>query len=213
MYKVLICRSRYFDKSTSKLYYWPNSTDSSSEIVAPLLDSIVSIDGASEVTFSGFEFTETRATYLEQYEVPSGGDWSIHRGAAFFVQDSSMINISNCVFNQIGGNAVLLSNDVTDTTITHSEFVLIGDSAIATLGKTDLIFGTAPTFPNRIHITNNHIHEVGVYGKQTSCYFQALAANVTLRNNLCYNGPRAGINWNDGFAGNNLIEGNLVSNW
>ena len=106
-----------------------------------------------------------------------------------------MINISDCVFNQTGGNAVLLSNDVTDTTITHSEFVLIGDSAIATLGTTDLIFGTASTFPNRIHITNNHIHEVGVYGKQTSCYFQALAANVTLRNNLCYNGPRAGINW------------------
>ena len=47
---------------------------------------------------------------------------------------------------------------------------------------------------------------------QTSCYFQAIAANVTLRDNLCYNGPRAGINWNDGFAGNNRIEGNLVFN-
>jgi hypothetical protein len=26
------------------------------------------------------------------------------------------------------------------------------------------------------------------------------------------NGPRAGINWNDGFAGNNRVEGNLVFN-
>jgi hypothetical protein len=86
---------------------------------------------------------------------------SIHRGAAFFVQDSSGINISHCVFNQTGGNAVLLSNAVTDTSITHSEFVMIGDSAIATVGSTNLIFGTAPTFPNRIQIKNNHIREIG----------------------------------------------------
>jgi hypothetical protein len=27
---------------------------------------------------------------------------------------------------------------------------------------------------------------VQLAGKQTSCYFQALAANITLRDNLCY---------------------------
>merc|ERR1712003_545617 len=106
----------------------------------------------------------------------------------------------------------MFSNKVVNSSITDSEFVYIGDSAIATLGSTSTIFGTADTFPNDILIANNHIREIGVYGKQTSCYFQALAANVTLRNNLCYNGPRAGININDGFAGNNLMEGNLVLN-
>ena len=47
---------------------------------------------------------------------------------------------------------------------------------------------------------------IPVYGKQTSCYFQALGKNNTLKDNLCYNGPRAGINWNDGFAGGSLVE-------
>ena len=78
------------------------------------------------------------------------------------------------------------------------------------------IFATKATFPNRILISNNHIREVGIYGdlsretlvaraaaltgstlvslcvlagKQTSCYFQALAANITVTDNLCYNGP------------------------
>eukprot|EP00928_Gymnodinium_smaydae_P026730 TRINITY_DN20901_c0_g1_i1.p1 TRINITY_DN20901_c0_g1~~TRINITY_DN20901_c0_g1_i1.p1 ORF type:complete len:912 (+),score=66.56 TRINITY_DN20901_c0_g1_i1:74-2809(+) len=204
----------YYDKHAGELYFWPNTTNGEApdEIVAPLLDSIVAIDGAVGVSFSGFAFTETRATFLSQYEVPSGGDWAIHRGAAFFVQDSSRIEIKDCVFNQTGGNAVMFSNNVVNSSVTSSEFVHIGDSAIVTIGSTDTIFGTGATFPNRILIANNHIREIGIFGKQTSCYFQALAANVTLRDNLCYNGPRAGININDGFAGNNLVQGNLVLN-
>ena len=117
-------------------------------------------------------------------QVPSGGDWSIHRGAAFFVQDAARVNVSGCVFNQTGGNALIFSNDVQDSAVSHSEFVHIGDSAIVSLGSTNTIFGTDATYPNRITIANNHIHEIGIFGKQTSCYFQALAANVTLRDNL-----------------------------
>ena len=56
----------------------------------------------------------------------------------------------------------MFSNNVVDSAVTHSEFVHIGDSAVATLGSTDRIFGTAPTFPNRILIANNHIREVGI---------------------------------------------------
>ena len=101
--------------------------------------------------------------------------------------------------------------------MTENEFVHTGDSAIATLGSSDMIFGTEPTYPNRITIARNHIREVGVCtllcrrhppsrpaptelsdcalaadGKQTSCYFQALASNISFVDNLCYNGPRAG---------------------
>jgi hypothetical protein len=36
------------------------------------------------------------------------------------------------------------------------------------LGSTDTIFGTAATFPNRITIANNHMREIGIFGKQTS---------------------------------------------
>jgi len=105
-----------------------------------------------------------------------------------------------------------LSNNVVDSRVTFNEFVHIGDSAVVAAGISNGIFGTAHTFPNRNLIANNHIREIGVYGKQTSCFFQSIAANTTLKDNLCYNGPRAGINWNDGFAGNNLVEGNLVFN-
>lgn len=73
----------------------------------------------------------------------------------------------------------MFSNNVVDSGVTHSEFVHIGDSAVATLGSTDRIFGTAPTFPNRILVANNHIREVGIYGKQVSP--QCLSASVPLQ--------------------------------
>ncbi len=70
----------YFSPKDSTLYYWPNTTAPSSmpgrqqEFVAPLLDTLISVQGAKDVSIEGITFTETRATYFEQYEVPSGGE-------------------------------------------------------------------------------------------------------------------------------------------
>jgi hypothetical protein len=120
--------------------------------------------------------------------------------------------VSNCSFDQVGGNGVLLSNNVQNSSILGNEFVNTGDSAVVSVGSSVGIIGTAPTFPQGNTIANNHMHEIGIYGKQTSCYFQALGKANTLKDNLCYNGPRAGINWNDGFAGGSTVMGNLVFN-
>jgi len=144
--------------------------------------------------------------------VPSGGDWSIHRGGALIAENAERLWVTGCTFNQTGGNGVLFSNHVTDSIIGSSEFVHIGDSAIAFVGSTHGIDGTAPTYPNNNSVSFNHIHEYGIYGKQTSCFFQAISANTSLMNNVCYNGPRAGVNFNDGFGGGNIMHGNLLMN-
>ena len=120
--------------------------------------------------------------------------------------------MTNCSFEQVGGNGLLLSNNVQRAQVTHNEFVKLGDSAVVSIGRSNGIDGTAETYPQDNVIANNHMHEIGIYGKQTSCYFQALGKNTTLKDNVCYNGPRAGINWNDGFAGGSTVEGNLVFN-
>ena len=36
-------------------------------------------------------------------EVPSAGDWSVHRGAAVFIEAAHNITITHCLFNQTGG--------------------------------------------------------------------------------------------------------------
>jgi len=181
------------------------------------LESIVSIRGSPDtpvsfVTFNGLQFTESITTYMEPYEVPSGGDWSIHRGGTFFIENAHDITLSNNLFDQVGGNALFLSNYVENSTIIYNEFVWPGDSAVAAVGSSQAIDGTHNTQPVNNLIVNNHMHEIGVFGKQTSCYIQSLAYKTTLKDNVCYNGPRAGINFNDGFGGGNLVEGNLVFN-
>eukprot|EP01062_Namystynia_karyoxenos_P011319 TRINITY_DN14045_c0_g1_i2.p1 TRINITY_DN14045_c0_g1~~TRINITY_DN14045_c0_g1_i2.p1 ORF type:complete len:875 (+),score=181.70 TRINITY_DN14045_c0_g1_i2:105-2627(+) len=214
----------YYDEAEGQLYLWPNGTASSKEalskadVVVPLLDSVISILGASasnpaaQITLSGLTFTETRATFMDQYEVPSGGDWSVHRGAALVVQDAEGVVVQECNFNQTGGNGVIFSNHVQFSSLQKNHFMQTGDSAIVFLGRTEGIDGTKPTHPTNNVVSGNHIREYGVYGKQTSCFFQSLSANTTFANNVCYNGPRAGINFNDGFGGGNSVEGNLLFN-
>ena len=156
----------FHDPATSHLYFWPNRTDGKvgEEIVAPILSTVIRLQNTSNIIFEGITFTETRATYLDQYEVPSGGDWSVHRGGTVEIIDSSNISISKCLFKQVGGNGVLLSNNVQNCSIVHNEFVYIGDSGIVVLGSAQGILGTQRTYPDGNLISNNHIHEFGIYG-------------------------------------------------
>lgn len=61
-------------------------------------------------------------------------------------------------------------------------------------------------------MSNNVCHELGVFQLQSSCWFQAKTAQTTVVKNLFYNGPRAGINMNDGFGGGNRISQNVIWN-
>jgi hypothetical protein len=95
--------------------------------------------------------------------------------------------------------------------------------------------------PQYITVEGNHIHDIGVHGKQTSAWFQTISARNTVRNNVMYNGPRyvcidtilhslypvhttnmnnvmyigprAAINLNDGYGGGNMVENNLLFGW
>lgn len=211
----------FLDETTSTLYLYPNSTScpdiSKATVVAPQHATLVRMLGTidhpvSHITFKGMIFTQTRPTYMDYYEVPSGGDWSIHRGASFFIQGATNVAIQNCSFNAVGGNAIFLSEYVRNATIEYNEITLTGDSAIAAVGRTGMIDGMQPTYPANNLIRNNHIHDIGMYGKQISCFFQSMACGNVLQDNVCYNGPRAGINFNDGFGGAGLLTGNLVFN-
>ena len=55
--------------------------------------------------------------------------------------------------------------------------------------------------------------EIGIYEKQTSGVIQFLSARTTIRNSVFFNGPRAGINFNDGYHGGHSIDRCLMFNW
>jgi hypothetical protein len=207
----------YYNDQNSTLFYYPNQTTNPKFGVGTFLEQLVSINGSMDnpvinITIANMTFTQTEPTYLNEYEVPSGGDWSIHRGGTVFVQGVEGFLLQNCTFDSPGGNALFLSNYVRRAVIEGNEFVYTGDSAIAAVGSTDMINGTLGNQPRGTKIIGNLMHEIGIWGKQTSGYFQAVAAETELYGNVMFNGPRAGINFNDGFGGGNLVKMNLVFN-
>ena len=138
----------WVDKSTSTLYILPNTTDASSSrdgadvlhVIAPRIKTIIGIRGeasdrsATNITLRGLEFAHAAETYLEPYIVPSPGDWSISRNGALFVAGAEDVVVDRCKFYRVGGNGIFLSGKAWRTVVKDSEFHLIGDSAIATVG-------------------------------------------------------------------------------
>jgi hypothetical protein len=106
----------------------------------------------------------------------------------------------------------MLSGYTRNATIQYSEFVWIGDSAMAGWGNTNGIDGTKGDFPQFTKLLYNLIHETGVYTKQSSGWFQSKTAQTLLKGNFIFNGPRAGVNINDGFGGGNELVNNILFN-
>lgn len=87
-----------------------------------------------------------------------------------------------------------------------------GDSAFAGWGFTEDMDATNGNQPLHTSIIQNFVHEIGLFEKQSSAWFQGLAAQTTLSQNIFFNGPRALINFNDGMGGGNVVEKNLLFN-
>ncbi len=73
------------------------------------------------------------------------------------------------------------------------------------LAQQKLIDGTNGNQPRGNVIANNVMRET------TSAYIQALTAQTTFSKNVFFNGPRAGMNFNDGFGGGHNVA--RVSTW
>lgn len=206
----------FYDETEMKLYLYPNGTLPSSGI-GTNLKRLINVQGSMDlpvynITLMNITFTHTQPTYFEPYEVPSGGDWSIHRGGAVFVEGIDGFTIHKCGFFSPGGNGLFLSNYVRNAVVEANEFVFTGDSAIASIGSAELIDGTNRNQPRGNRIVGNLMHEIGIFGKQTSAYIQALTCETLFSSNVFFNGPRAGINFNDGFGGGNEVSYNLGFN-
>ncbi len=240
-------REWYLDESESTLYYYHEGSledVSNLEFVAAVLANVFTVQGGASsnqavtnVALSNVRIAHTRTTFMDRYEVPSGGDWSVHRGAAVFVGGPAAdVSIEGCFFDQVGGNAVMLSNGVRDSLVADNTIIQAGDSAIVCLGSTQFFNGTRAAqqhgppaaaaaaagtppprglfgFPTANTIRHNLVDTVGVFGKQTSAYFKALSDSNVVLENVFLNGPRAAINFNDGGPGGEQLVGNLFFNF
>ena len=180
----------------------------------------------THIRLVGFRFTQTETTYMDEYEVPSTGDWGIHRGGAVFVEGSEDCAVENCFFDAIGGNALFVSNHNRRIRICGNTFAHTGDSAICLSGKNNMAeakwqcefcgaerpwdFADVQDYPADCLVSNNHMHHLGEYGKQVSGVFVSIGMNHTISHNHIHHMPRTAICINDPFWGGHVVEYNDI---
>ena len=106
----------FLDEDQRMLYLIPPpgtadsvSALSSLELVGAHRPTAVRFNGTSadpvmHVHLANLTIAHAAATFMEPYETSSGGDWSIHRGGAVFVEGAQDVHISQNHFDQVDGN-------------------------------------------------------------------------------------------------------------
>lgn len=205
----------FLDKRASVLYYYPSSGVNlhNAVIEVPEHEYVIHFDGSQNnpvenIMFKGLRISQTLATYMSRYDVPSLSDWSIHRGGAVFAEGTRDCSIQNCWFDAVGGNAIFVNNFNRGFSVSGCKFTENGDSAICFVGDLEQTTGTQRAFPYECTAHNNLVHDCGFYGKQVAGVYVSRAKRITVSHNLIYNMPRAAICLGDGTWGGHVIEFN-----
>lgn len=173
----------------------------------------------ANVSFLGLGFRDAALSYLQPHGLPSSGDWALARTGALFLEGTVGTELRGCVFDRLDGTAVFLSGFTRGARIVGNEFRWLGESAIALwgYGAGSPVPGMGPDLtggdqPRGTLIAGNIAREIGIWEKQSSFVFQAEAGLTNISGNIAYNGPRAGINFNEDSIGGSTIERNLIFN-
>ena len=230
----------FFDADEEALYYTFNTSQTPTgdeQLVATRTKVLFNVTGTQaapvrDVAIRGLVIRDAMLTYLgtdvaDVHGMPSGGDWALQRSGAILLEGTERTKVDNNLITRVDGNGVFVSNYNRNVTVSNNELSWIGDSAMASWGSTGpclngncsmkVPYGVGPdgrggNQPRGTTVVGNLVREIGIWQKQSSMWFQAVTSGTTLSQNVHFNGPRAGVNFNDGFGGGDVMEGNLLAN-
>ena len=217
----------FYDIDNQILYIYHNQSvneNDDDEYIATNLKVLFRMNDTRNITFSGLIFKDTHYTFMDIHGFPSSGDWALTKKAAIILENTENILILNNIFTNLDGHAIFLLDYNRNTRIKYNKFSWIGESCICLWGSTITVKTENGTLykggpdgrngkqPRNTIIEYNQFREIGIFQKQSSAIFQAVSCLSIIKYNIIFNGPRSGINFNDGFGGNNKIFGNLLLN-
>ena len=229
----------WLDKDKQLLYYYPpkgvNLNDALIE-VSHLKNSIV-LKGSMgsplrNVQLLNLHFAHNERTFMDTKEPLLRSDWTIYRGGAVLLDGTENCKIADCVFEGIGGNAIMFSNYNKRDTVTGCHIYNTGANAVCFIGDTKAVRSPSfryenyipynqldktpgpltNNFPQECIVTNNLLHDLGDIEKQATGVQIEVAASITVSHNSIYHTSRAGINIGDGCFGGHILEFNDVFN-
>lgn len=120
----------FYDDEEGYLYMGtdPNAAVVPSQpLVGPTVQTIFSVQGTQarpvrNFRISGVIFRHVAPAFLESYSVPSGGDYSVHRGGAVLLNGTEGCVIDHNLFDGCGGNGVVLNDYTRRAQVSANEF-------------------------------------------------------------------------------------------
>ena len=228
----------FYNEKEEKLYYVPTSgldiNKAKVEIVR--LKHLIEFNGSTaspvyNIELKGFVFKHAARTFMENKEPLLRSDWTVYRGGAVVFNGAVGCKITDCEFDQVGGNAIFINKYNRNLTIAGCYIHHVGANGIAFVGDPESV--RSPLFryskqdfssidrtpgpktdqyPSDCRVDNCLITMTGRDEKQTSPVHISMSHNITVSHCSIYDVPRAGININEGTFGGHIIEHNDVFN-
>ncbi|WP_404307368.1 right-handed parallel beta-helix repeat-containing protein [Neorhodopirellula lusitana] len=216
------------------LYHIPTpGTDlAKANIEVVRLGNLVEFRGSEDkpvqhITLKGFTVRHSARTFMDTKEPLLRSDWAIYRGGAFMLTGTHDIQILDCEFDQVGGNAIFANNYNRRVLVKGCHIHDTGASGVCFVGDPDAVRDPLFAYGQKNDLskidrkrgpkTNNYpadctvedclIHGIGRVERQPAGVQIEMASRITVRNCSVYDCARSGINIGDGCWGGHRIEG------
>lgn len=222
----------FYDSKESKLYYFPEfQTDlRKAKVEIVRLRHLIEFKGSKEkpvksIQLKGFVFRHAARTFMDNKEPLLRSDWTVYRGGAVVFDGAEDCGISDCEFDQVGGNTVFVNNYnirisirgcyihnsgangiafVGDPASVRSPIFRYGNQDFQNLDRTPGPKGD--NFPEDCLVEDCLITLTGRDEKQTAPVHISMSHRIRINHCSIYDVPRAGININEGTFGGHIIE-------
>lgn len=239
IFEELDATGEWFYKADEQmLYYMPDATTNlkTAKVEIVRLRHLIEFTGTKEapvrnVNLKGFVFRHTARTFMDNKEPLLRSDWTVYRGGAIVYNGAEDCKISDCEFDQVGGNTIFVNNYNRRITIEGCYMHHSGANGIAFVGDPAMVrnplfrygnqrFNTldktpgpkGDNFPEDCLVEDCLITMTGRDEKQTAPVHISMSHKIRVNHCSIYDVPRAGININEGTFGGHIIENNDVFN-
>jgi len=229
-FELLDTENEYFldiYSANPQLYYQTSSDPTAKTFELTVARSFFNVVGSATMTSAtpvtdvvvrGINFEMTYPTHMDAFEVPSGGDWSITRQGAIFLETVERVNVTDCTFAYLGGNGIFVSGYARDVALSYNSFFALGGTALLTVGNPKY-YDAMPwdmtheiRYPVNTVISHSWARNFGLAVAQSAAVFVSISYRTAVSHCVFHNGPRSGVNINDGFLGGQLISHTILFN-
>jgi len=222
----------FYNLKERKLYFMPQpGTDlQTAKVEIVRLRHLIEFNASNEnpvksVHLKGFVFRHAARSFMDNKEQLLRSDWTVYRGGAVVYNGAEDCTITDCEFDQVGGNTIFVNNynrriTIRGCYIHHSGangIAFVGDPAtvrspIFRYGKQNFqnIDRTpgpkGDNYPEDCLVEDCLITMTGRDEKQTAPVHISMSHKIRINHCSIYDVPRAGININEGTFGGHIIE-------